>query len=558
VLPEYRPEGVSPLAIARFTGRLRQGVSKILQQNRQLKLISLGVLGAAMIGSAFMITETNRRQRVRSGQPKVMASSIFLLVAMIAMITPSAAARSESLGFSLSTTILCHALQMKQPEVATKYSANGEGGSSLIKPVSTSDIQSKQKNLVFFPSTDSELKCSSSSPEIGRRALLQSIMATTILYPSLMVQAMEPAPQQSLEGIQFGQGQWKPLESFPYSDRTSDNYTQMKTVTVPAYFSTYLARILINYDVGVASWWQNLQQSYSLLSKEQQQTRLGRDFGNFAASVQASLQDFRSKNSEETYELIFEKLTSLYVSSKNAKNDEVVRQLLILAATLRADEQPRESIKRLQSMRKVPTSRASSERNGDDLVLVAMKDNLSLLLPESYQLATSSSDGSLALNPALRLYQVGIGEEFGQAATATTFGPLSSSLLSRELPHYTFDIYALLGFCGAMGCCLTHSIVIPLDVIKTKAQTASPAEGNSDNIFSGANRILQEEGVSGLFTGAQATLAGYFWYGLSVYPTYSFFKRFLGLDFIPVNWAIAHANAIALVAGALAAVVASL
>ena len=85
VLPEYRPEGVPPLQIARFSrfsGRICQGVTKIFQQKRQLKLISLGVLGAAMIGSAFMITETNRRQRGcnTSGQPKVLASSLYFFL----------------------------------------------------------------------------------------------------------------------------------------------------------------------------------------------------------------------------------------------------------------------------------------------------------------------------------------------------------------------------------------------------------------------------------------------------------------------------------------------
>ncbi|KAL3920124.1 MAG: hypothetical protein SGILL_003419 [Bacillariaceae sp.] len=74
----------------------------------------------------------------------------------------------------------------------------------------------------------------------------------------------------------------------------------------------------------------------------------------------------------------------------------------------------------------------------------------------------------------------------------------------------------------------------------------------------GVKRILQEEGVSGLLTGAQATLAGYFWYGLSVYPSYAFFKRYLSYNVLPADLATAHVNDIALIAGALAAVLASL
>jgi solute carrier family 25 phosphate transporter 3 len=100
--------------------------------------------------------------------------------------------------------------------------------------------------------------------------------------------------------------------------------------------------------------------------------------------------------------------------------------------------------------------------------------------------------------------------------------------------------------------------VIPLDVVKTKEQVWSSEEGYKSDILTGVNRILREEGVSGLLTGAQATLAGYFWYGLSVYPSYAFFKRYLSYQVLPSDLAMAHANDIALVAGALAAIIASL
>jgi solute carrier family 25 phosphate transporter 3 len=71
--------------------------------------------------------------------------------------------------------------------------------------------------------------------------------------------------------------------------------------------------------------------------------------------------------------------------------------------------------------------------------------------------------------------------------------------------------------------------------------------------------LIEREGLSGLFSGAQATVAGYLWYGLSVYPCYALFKRILsGGPFLTTSVAALHANDIALVAGALAAVVASL
>jgi len=95
-------------------------------------------------------------------------------------------------------------------------------------------------------------------------------------------------------------------------------------------------------------------------------------------------------------------------------------------------------------------------------------------------------------------------------------------------------------------------VVIPLDVIKTRAQTSSESTMNI------AKEIVDKEGISGLLTGAQATLVGYVWYGVSVYPSYAFFKRFLGQTVLTSDVAVAHESDIALLAGALAAVVASL
>jgi solute carrier family 25 (mitochondrial phosphate transporter), member 3 len=183
----------------------------------------------------------------------------------------------------------------------------------------------------------------------------------------------------------------------------------------------------------------------------------------------------------------------------------------------------------------------------------AWTEDLGALLPSPYHvvLVTTPSTTLLRIAPPLPLYQVGVDDEFGLSGTATPFGPLSSGLLVRELPSYSASIYTILGLSGATGCALTHSLVIPLDVLKTKAQ-ADP-DGYS-NLLQGANKVLEEEGVAGLLTGAQATLAGYFWYGMSVYPSYTFFKR----CFSGSPWAVAHEYDVALIAGALASVIASL
>lgn len=82
--------------------------------------------------------------------------------------------------------------------------------------------------------------------------------------------------------------------------------------------------------------------------------------------------------------------------------------------------------------------------------------------------------------------------------------------------------------------------------------------GEYQGVFDGAITISREEGVSALLLGTQATLVGYLWYGISVYPAYAFFKMIIADHFLSPAFAVAHANDVALVAGAVASIVASL
>lgn len=402
--------------------------------------------------------------------------------------------------------------------------------------------------------------------EMERRDMLLSLGATGLLFP-LCAMAAQPPTAKSLEDLQFGHGKWSQIDnSSEAAEKLATETTIVNPITsisVPASFATYLTRFLINYDDGVAGWWKERKQSYSLLSDIEQQSRLGRDFGSLAASVLHALQSFvesgTTNDVRQGYEIIFDRFVTTYVaapvsSSRHEATDEVRQQLLILAATLPPNQQPIGAIKKL-SIRSTRQSRPRPFRSTEVPSPSELLVNLSSLLPLQHYTSMQNFDGTVTIQPTVPLYQVGVGEEFGQAATATTFGPLASNVLTRDLPRYTFDVYALFSISGATGCALTHSIVIPLDVVKTKAQT-NPEEYS--NILTGAGRILRQEGVSGLLTGAQATLAGYFWYGLSVYPTYTFIKRYVGHSLLPSDLAMAHANDIALIAGALAAVVASL
>ena len=414
---------------------------------------------------------------------------------------------------------------------------------------------------------ESQLTHLASSPnEFERRSFILAATAAIAFLPTQSAKAYQDgiAEKKSLEDLQFARGSWNQVttakenyigiddqELLASANNESAAATAQKNAAtkIDACFTTYLTRILINYDEGVAAWWQQLQVAYSLLPSEQQQNRLGRDFGSLAASIEEALLIYieKANSNRQGYEQLFERFTSSYATATNG--DEVRRQLCLLAALLPVDQQPRGIVQNIISTK---TTIKSSPKTDASSLAAVLSESLSSLLPMEYTAVSSNSNGVLSIQPPISLYQVGVGEEFGQAATATTFGPLALTSLRRELPRYTFDIYALFGISGATGCALTHSVVIPLDVVKTRAQTSSES---TMNIIAD---IVEEEGVSGLLTGAQATLAGYMWYGVSVYPSYAFFKRFFGQTVLSADLAVAHANDIALIAGALAAVVASL
>ena len=181
---------------------------------------------------------------------------------------------------------------------------------------------------------------------------------------------------------------------------------------------------------------------------------------------------------------------------------------------------------------------------------LTLENDLAELLSERYSCVSMQDASYFAIHPALDHLL----DEVPSQIT-TPFGPVAGSPLRREQSHYSLSTYACLGLSGAVGCALTHAVVIPLDVVKTKTQISTEEQ---NGFLETGWRILQEEGTSGLFLGAQATILGYLWYGASVYPCYTLFKRLLSLCILPDDFVAANTDAIALIAGASASVVAGL
>ena len=95
-------------------------------------------------------------------------------------------------------------------------------------------------------------------------------------------------------------------------------------------------------------------------------------------------------------------------------------------------------------------------------------------------------------------------------------GESSAEVLQRP----SFYVSAL---AGALACSLTHTMVVPLDLIKTRIQTDENLKRLSTRqVF---KYIRSTEGLKGLFQGSSAVMIGYFLQGAAKFGIYDKLKR---------------------------------
>lgn len=389
------------------------------------------------------------------------------------------------------------------------------------------------------------------SSELSRREVILStaVVASSILISPKISNAKEDVPIPTLVDLKLGEADWIDI----HDARISQDIIDRSSKLIPANFATYVTRFLINYDVGISEWWEELKATYSLLTAAEERSKLGQKFGALAKSLQISIGNYilneEKLKQNVTVQQRFEDLLQIFLETYAVKenghiDDTVARDIAILFAILPASCQP-----------KLELISHSSPKHERKTLSIAYTEELTELLPSSFSCQFDKDKKMYSIEPAVPLYEIGIDDEFGQTAIATLFGPLSSKPLRRQKPDLSTATYSLLGLSGALGCSITHSIVIPFDVVKTRLQT-DPDQYS--NIIDGTLTIAKEEGVDGFLLGSQATIAGYFWYGLSVYPAYAFFKYwFEHFAFSPAI-AAANADGIAFGAGVIAAIIASI
>mmetsp|Transcript_66905 Transcript_66905/g.160196 ORF Transcript_66905/g.160196 Transcript_66905/m.160196 type:complete len:679 (-) Transcript_66905:88-2124(-) len=309
-------------------------------------------------------------------------------------------------------------------------------------------------------------------------------------------------------------------------------------------FIVYLSRFLLNYDQACARWWSSevLPTIPSRLPAEARSKRLRDRFADFVASVEFGLRRYPATTGRSSSGML-RRLMATY------GNDEESRRHLALAFTLLRD-QPYDLISQLLQSQN-PNERLQAVFS-PALPDFLAQDPLRLLPSTQYPVW----DGSVKrwVIPGLRRarpYSERDALQDPSCNKCTVFGPRGGDLVSKER-QLTFKDYALFSFAGAFGCSLTHSVVIPLDVVKTRMQTEPGRfEGG---LVSGAVQLKEAEGVEALTLGWQPTVLGYLWYGFTVYPGYEFFKRLL----LSAVGAATESERILLVilAGALATVIA--
>ena len=125
-------------------------------------------------------------------------------------------------------------------------------------------------------------------------------------------------------------------------------------------------------------------------------------------------------------------------------------------------------------------------------------DRLTKLLPSAYLPAFDAGRGRYVVRELANFSRFG-GEE------DSVFGP--RSLAFARIEEVTPAQYALLGACGAVCTAAAHVVLTPLEVVKTRIQVDGDGDGAGPAAL--AARIVDEEGVGGLFAGAAPIAAGY-------------------------------------------------
>jgi len=106
--------------------------------------------------------------------------------------------------------------------------------------------------------------------------------------------------------------------------------------------------------------------------------------------------------------------------------------------------------------------------------------------------------------------------------TANCAGPAGAAAEPGTVEFGSGKYYALCAFGGVLSCGITHTAIVPLDLVKCRIQV-NPEKYTG--IVSGFRTTVAEEGVRALAKGWAPTLVGYSMQGLGKFGFYEVFKN---------------------------------
>lgn len=99
--------------------------------------------------------------------------------------------------------------------------------------------------------------------------------------------------------------------------------------------------------------------------------------------------------------------------------------------------------------------------------------------------------------------------------------PIKTTKFSDSCEFGSPKYFALCGLGGLISCGSTHTMVVPLDLVKCRLQVDA---AKYKSVFTGFRITLAEEGLKGLSKGWTPTLFGYSMQGLCKFGLYEVFK----------------------------------
>jgi len=114
-----------------------------------------------------------------------------------------------------------------------------------------------------------------------------------------------------------------------------------------------------------------------------------------------------------------------------------------------------------------------------------------------------------------------VGETTTASAPARKFAFAAAE--NKQVVFGSAEYYAYCAFGGALSCGLTHTAVVPLDLVKCRMQVDA---GKYKSLGNGFKVSVAEEGLIGLTKGWAPTLVGYSIQGLGKFGFYEAFKNF--------------------------------